>query len=52
MTLSGGSEAHGIILATTRAVKETGDSKIYGEVIAKSVSLSGASNVINPLVSP
>ena len=52
VTLSGGSEARGIILATTRAVKETGDSKIYGEVIAKSVSLSGASNVINPLVSP
>jgi len=52
VTLSGGSEVHGIILATTRAVKETGDSKVYGEVIAKSVSLSGASNVINPLVSP
>lgn len=52
VTLSGGSEARGIILATTRAVKETGDSKIYGEVIAKSVSLSGASNVINPLTSP
>jgi|GEM_PF-1559123 len=52
VTLSGGSEARGIILATTRAVKETGDSKIYGEVIAKSVSLSGSSNVINPLVSP
>jgi len=52
VTLSGGSEAHGIILATTRAVKETGNSVIYGEVIAKSVSLSGASNVINPLTSP
>ena len=52
VTLSGGSEARGIILATTRAVKETGDSKVYGEVIAKSVSLSGGSNVINPLVSP
>ncbi len=52
VTLSGGSQASGIILATTRAVKETGDSKIFGEVIAKSVSLSGASNVINPLVSP
>lgn len=52
VTLSGGSEVRGIILATTRAVKETGDSKIYGEVIAKSVSLSGASNVINPYASP
>jgi len=52
VTLSGASEAHGIILATTRAVKETGNSAIYGEVIAKSVSLSGASNVINPLTSP
>ena len=52
VTLSGGSEARGIILATTRAVKLTGDSKVFGEVIAKSVSLSGASNVINPLVSP
>jgi hypothetical protein len=52
VTLSGGSEARGIILATTRAVKLTGDSKVFGEVIAKSVSLSGSSNVINPLVSP
>jgi len=52
VTLSSGSEARGIILATTRAVKETGDSKVFGEVIAKSVSLSGASNVVNPLVSP
>jgi len=52
VTLSGGSEARGIILATTRAVKLTGDSKVFGEVIAKAVSLSGGSNVINPVVSP
>ncbi len=52
VTLSGASEAHGIILATTRAVKETGGSKVYGEVIAKSVSLSGSSKVINPFASP
>lgn len=52
VTLSGASEVHGIILATTRAVKETGGSKVYGEVIAKSVSLSGSSKVINPFASP
>ena len=52
VTLSGGSEAHGTILATTRAVKETGGSVVYGEVIAKTVSLSGASKVINPYASP
>lgn len=52
VTLSGASEAHGTILATTRAVKETGGSAVYGEVIAKTVSLSGASKVINPYASP
>lgn len=52
VTLSGASEAHGTILATTRAVKETGGSKVFGEVIAKTVSLSGASKVINPFASP
>ncbi len=52
VTLSGGSVAYGTILATTRAVKETGGSIVNGEVIAKTVSLSGASKVINPFASP
>lgn len=52
VTLSGASEVRGIILAVTRNVKETGASAVYGEVIAKGVSLSGASKVINPYVSP
>ncbi len=52
VTLSGGSQATGIILATTRAVKQTGASVVNGEVIAQSVSLSGASKVINPFASP
>ena len=52
VTLSGGSELNGIILATTRSVKLTGGSKVFGEVIAKGVSLSGVSKVINPFVSP
>ena len=52
VSLSGASELHGTILATTRAVKETGGSVVYGEVIAKTVSLSGSSKVINPYASP
>lgn len=52
VTLSGGSEVHGIILAKDRNVKLTGASKVVGEVIAKGVSLSGVSKVINPFVSP
>lgn len=52
VSLSGGSEANGIILAPTRNVKLTGGSKIFGEVIAKGVSLSGVSKVINPFASP
>lgn len=50
--LSGGSEAHGIILAPTRNVKLTAGSKVFGEIIAKGVSLSGISKVINPYFSP
>ena len=52
VTLSGGSEVNGIILATNRNVKLTGDSHVEGEVIARAVSLSGRSSVHNPLVSP
>lgn len=52
VTLSGGSEVHGIILAKDRNLKLTGASKVYGEVIAKGVSLSGVSKVINPFTSP
>ena len=52
VTLSGGSEVHGIILAKDRNVKLTGASKVVGEVIAKGVSLSGVSKVINPFASP
>jgi hypothetical protein len=52
VTLSGGSQVTGIIMAPTRNFKETGGSVVYGEVIAKGVSLSGASKVINPFASP
>lgn len=52
VALSGGAEAHGIILAKDRSVKLTGASKVFGEVIAKGVSLSGVSKVINPFTSP
>jgi hypothetical protein len=50
VTVSGGSVVNGIILAPTRTVKLTGASTVYGEVIAKGVSLSGRSKVINPTV--
>lgn len=46
VTLSGGSVVNGLILAANRNVKLTGASTVYGEVIAKSVSLSGHSQVI------
>lgn len=52
VTLSGASVVNGIILAPSRNVKLTGGSIVYGEVIAKGVSLSGRSKVINPFVSP
>jgi hypothetical protein len=51
VTLSGGSVLNGILLAPTRTVKLTGASVVTGEVIANSVSLSGRSKVINPVVS-
>lgn len=51
VALSGGAEVRGIILAKDRNVKLTGASKVYGEVIARSVSLSGISKVINPFPS-
>lgn len=52
VTLSGGSTVEGIILATNRNVKLTGASVVTGEVIARGVSLSGNSKVINPVASP
>ena len=52
VTLSGASVVNGIILAPSRNVKLTGASVVYGEVIAKGVSLSGRSKVINPYISP
>lgn len=51
VTLSGGSVLNGILLAPTRTVKLSGASVVNGEVIAKAVSLSGRSKVINPTVS-
>lgn len=51
VTLSGGSVLNGILLAPTRTVKLSGGSVVTGEVIAKGVSLSGRSKVINPTVS-
>jgi choice-of-anchor A domain-containing protein len=51
VTLSGGALLNGILLAPTRTVKLSGASVVNGEVIAKGVSLSGRSQVINPTVS-
>lgn len=50
--LSGGAVLNGIILAPTRAFGESGASKVYGQVIAKTINLSGSSKIINPVVSP
>lgn len=53
VTMSGaGTELNGILLAPGRNVKMTGGAQITGEVIARAVSLSGNSRVINPVVSP
>jgi choice-of-anchor A domain-containing protein len=52
VTMSGGSTVDGIILAANRNVKLTGGSVVTGEVIARGVSLSGSSKVINPVCSP
>ena len=52
VTLSGASTVDGIILAANRNVKLTGASVVTGEVIARGVSLSGNSRVINPVCSP
>lgn len=52
VTLSGGAVVNGIILAPNRNAKLTGGSVVNGEVIAKGVSLSGRSKVLNPFVSP
>jgi hypothetical protein len=52
VTMSGGSTLEGIILAANRNVKLTGDAQVTGEVIARAVSLSGQSKVINPVCSP
>jgi len=52
VTMSGGSTLEGIILASNRNVKLTGGSQVTGEVIARAVSLSGQSKVINPVCSP
>lgn len=49
VTMSGGSQLNGILMAPTRNVKLTGASVVYGEVIGKGVSLSGRSKV---LISP
>jgi hypothetical protein len=48
----GASTLRGIILAPNRKVTLTGASTVYGEIVAKTVSLSGRSRVLNPLVSP
>ena len=52
VTMSGGSTLNGIILSPNRNVKLTGGATVNGEVIARAVSLSGRSKVINPIVSP
>jgi len=52
VTISGASVLNGIILATNRTVNLSGASKVVGEVIGQTVSLSGSSQVRNPLVSP
>jgi len=52
VTMSGASTLDGIILASNRNVKLTGSSVVTGEVIARGVSLSGNSKVINTVCSP
>jgi hypothetical protein len=52
LNISGGASLKGIVLAPSRNVTLTGGATVEGEVIGKSVSLSGSSRVINPLVSP
>jgi len=50
--LSGGSSLKGIVLAPNRMVTLSGGSSDLGEVIAQKITLSGSSQVHNPLVSP
>ena len=48
VTLSGSTAVNGIILIPSSKAKLTGSSTIFGEVIAKGVSLSGKSKVLVP----
>lgn len=54
-SLGGGSKFNGILVAANNAVQLTGASIVYGQVIGKSVLLSGGSKVLPtnpPVVSP
>jgi choice-of-anchor A domain-containing protein len=48
-TLSGASEFNGILLASnSTALSLTGGSSVFGEVIAKSITMSGGSKIKKP----
>ena len=54
-SLGGGSQFNGILVASNNAVQLTGASIVYGQIIGKSVLLSGGSKVAGtrpPVVSP
>jgi choice-of-anchor A domain-containing protein len=44
-TMSGASEFNGILLASNSAVSLTGGSSVFGEVIGKSITMSGGSKI-------
>lgn len=46
--MSGGSEFNGILLAANSSVSMTGGSSIYGELIGKSITMSGGSKIKKP----
>jgi choice-of-anchor A domain-containing protein len=47
-TMSGASEFNGILLAANSAVTFSGGSAVYGEVIGKSITMSGGSKIKKP----
>lgn len=49
VTWSGGASIEGVVLAPSRNVKGTGGSTITGQIVARGISLSGASALSNPI---
>lgn len=48
VAISGGSEVNGILLASNSTVALSGGSAVYGEVIGKSIAMSGGSKIKKP----